>query len=49
MLAFTRRLLPLLAAASIAVVAGQTAKAQDIYTLRFDHVLAPSEPFHEAS
>ncbi|KEQ02424.1 hypothetical protein [Pseudorhizobium pelagicum] len=47
MLKFTRRLLPLLAAASIAVVAGQTAEAQDTYTLRFNHVLGPSEPFHE--
>jgi TRAP-type C4-dicarboxylate transport system substrate-binding protein len=44
---FIKRLLPLLAAASIAVVAGQTAKAQDTYTLRFNHVLGPGEPFHE--
>lgn len=35
------------AAASTAVVAGQTAEAQDTYTLRFNHVLGPSEPFHE--
>ncbi|MFN7103101.1 MAG: C4-dicarboxylate TRAP transporter substrate-binding protein [Pseudorhizobium sp.] len=44
---FSRRLLPLLAAASIATAAGHSAKAQDSYTLRFNHVLGPSEPFHE--
>jgi tripartite ATP-independent transporter DctP family solute receptor len=43
----SRRLLPLLAAASIAAMAGHTANAQDTYTLRFNHVLGPSEPFHE--
>ena len=47
MLKFARRLLPLLAAASTAVVAGHTAEAQDTYTLRFNHVLGPTEPFHE--
>ena len=43
----TKRMLPLLAAAGLAVVAGQTATAQDTHTLRFNHVLGPSEPFHE--
>ncbi|HEV7437390.1 MAG TPA: C4-dicarboxylate TRAP transporter substrate-binding protein [Pseudorhizobium sp.] len=41
-----RKMLPLLAAVGFAVTAGQ-AGAQDTYTLRFNHVLGPSEPFHE--
>ncbi|MCF6369108.1 C4-dicarboxylate TRAP transporter substrate-binding protein [Rhizobium halophilum] len=41
-----RKMLPLLAAVGLAVTAGQ-AGAQDTYTLRFNHVLGPSEPFHE--
>jgi len=44
---FTKRMLPLLAAAGLAIVAGQSASAQDTFTLRFNHVLGPSEPFHE--
>jgi TRAP-type transport system periplasmic protein len=43
---FKKRTLPLVAAAGLAVMAGQ-ANAQETYTLRFNHVLGPSEPFHE--
>jgi tripartite ATP-independent transporter DctP family solute receptor len=43
----TGRLLPLLAAASLAALAATAAKAQEQFTLRFNHVLGPSEPFHE--
>jgi TRAP-type transport system periplasmic protein len=39
-------ILPLLAAASLAALGAASAAAQE-FTLRFNHVLAPSEPFHE--
>jgi len=44
---FSKRLLPLLAATGVALMVGHAAKAQDTFTLRFNHVLGPSEPFHE--
>src|SRR5690606_6614486 len=41
-----RGLLPLLDAASLAATTATAAWAQEQFTLRFNHVLAPSEPFH---
>ncbi len=41
-----KRLLPLLAAAGLAALTTAPASAQQKFTLRFNHVLAPSEPFH---
>jgi len=41
-----KRLLRLLAAAGLAAFAAAPAGAQETFTLRFNHVLAPSEPFH---
>ena len=43
----TGKLLPLLAATALAVMGTHTANAQETFTLRFNHVLGPSEPFHE--
>lgn len=42
-----KKLLPLLAATGLAAITTQVATAQDTFTLRFNHVLGPSEPFHE--
>lgn len=43
----TEKLSALLAASAIAFFGAAQAIAQDTYTLRFNHVLGPSEPFHE--
>ena len=42
----SKKILPLLAAASLVTLGATSAVAQE-FTLRFNHVLAPSEPFHE--
>ena len=42
-----KKLLPLLAATGLAAVTSQAAIAQETFMLRFNHVLGPSEPFHE--
>jgi len=39
-------LLPLCIAAGMLAAASHPASAQDTYTLRFNHVLGPSEPYH---
>lgn len=40
------RFLPLCMAAGLLALAGAPASAQDTHTLRFNHVLGPSEPYH---
>jgi tripartite ATP-independent transporter DctP family solute receptor len=41
------RVIPALAAAGIAILASAPALAQKSFTLRFNHVLGPSEPYHK--
>ena len=41
------RLIPICAAAGVAVLANAPIQAQQTYTLRFNHVLGPSEPYHK--
>jgi tripartite ATP-independent transporter DctP family solute receptor len=41
------RLIPICAAASVAILANAPVQAQQTYTLRFNHVLGPSEPYHK--
>jgi tripartite ATP-independent transporter DctP family solute receptor len=41
-----KRLTPVCAALALALLAVAPAAAQDTYTLRFNHVLGPSEPYH---
>ncbi|MCT8989219.1 C4-dicarboxylate TRAP transporter substrate-binding protein [Chelativorans sp. SCAU2101] len=42
-----RRMLSAACAAAALALAHSTAQAQETYTLRFNHVLGPSEPFHQ--
>ena len=41
------RLIPICAAAGVVVLANAPIQAQQTYTLRFNHVLGPSEPYHK--
>jgi tripartite ATP-independent transporter DctP family solute receptor len=41
------RLMPICAALGLAILTGAAAQAQETYTLRFNHVLTPKDPFHE--
>jgi tripartite ATP-independent transporter DctP family solute receptor len=43
---FTKTILPGCAALGLASLAALTAGAQETFTLRFNHVLGPSEPYH---
>jgi TRAP-type C4-dicarboxylate transport system substrate-binding protein len=47
MTAWTKRVAPVCAAIGVAVAAQAPARAQEANTLRFNHVLGPSEPYHE--
>jgi TRAP-type transport system periplasmic protein len=47
MTAWTKRVAPVCAAIGVAVAAQAPARAQETNTLRFNHVLGPSEPYHE--
>lgn len=40
------RFIPICAAAAVAIAASAPAMAQEKHTLRFNHVLGPSEPYH---
>jgi TRAP-type transport system periplasmic protein len=41
------RLIPICVAAGVVVLANAPIQAQQTYTLRFNHVLGPSEPYHK--
>jgi TRAP-type transport system periplasmic protein len=43
-----KMLAPLCAALGLVAAAGGTAEAQETFTLRFNHVLGPNEPFHKS-
>jgi TRAP-type transport system periplasmic protein len=47
MMAWTKRAAPVCAALGVALLAQAPARGQETHTLRFNHVLGPSEPYHE--
>jgi TRAP-type C4-dicarboxylate transport system substrate-binding protein len=47
MTTWTKRVTPVCVALGVALLAQAPALAQETYTLRFNHVLGPSEPYHE--
>jgi TRAP-type C4-dicarboxylate transport system substrate-binding protein len=46
MTTWTKRITPAGAALGVALLAQTSALAQETHTLRFNHVLGPSEPYH---